>query len=59
VRKRTHPQQEAPKRINRGYAIREDIIIKYRVAAARSGRKLYELMEEALSAYLPQLESEE
>ncbi len=44
----------APKRVNRGYMLREDVVRDLRVLAALEGRKLYDVMEEALTAYLVQ-----
>ncbi len=46
--------QEQPKRINRGYKLREDLIKAYKRIALEEDRKLYEVMEEALEAYLEQ-----
>lgn len=50
----THEQGpiSGSKRVNRGYALREDLIREYKVLAAKDGRKLYEVMEEALEEYL-------
>jgi len=47
----------APKRVNRGYMLREDVVRDLRVLAVLEGRKLYEVMEEALMAYLAQRRS--
>ena len=44
----------APKRVNRGYMLREDVVRDLRVLAVLEGRKLYEVMEEALTWYLAQ-----
>lgn len=41
-----------PKRVNRGYMLREDLIRELRVLAVQEGRNLYEVMEEAFEAYL-------
>ena len=48
-----HEQDTIPgsKRINRGYALREDLILDCKRIALEEGRKLYEVMEEALSEY--------
>ena len=46
--------QQKPKRVNRGYMLREDLIRNMRVLAVQEGRNLYEVMEEALEAYLDQ-----
>jgi len=46
----THPV--TAKRINRGYMLREDLILGCKRLALRDGRKLYEVMEDALSEYL-------
>ena len=50
----THEQGQtaASKRVNRGYKLREDLIKEYKVLAAQNGRKLYQVMEEALEEYL-------
>jgi hypothetical protein len=40
------------RRVNRGYALREDLIKECKVLAAQNGRKLYEVMESALEEYL-------
>jgi len=51
--KRTNAEtQQKPKRVNRGYMLREDLIRDMRVLAVREGRNLYEVMEEAFEAYL-------
>src|SRR5687767_1435628 len=39
-------------RINRGYKLREDIIKDMKKLATDSNKKLYEVMEEAMLAYL-------
>ena len=44
--------QGKPKRVNRGYMLREDLIRDMRVLAVQEGRNLYEVMEEAFEAYL-------
>jgi hypothetical protein len=43
-----------PKRINRGYKLREDLIKGCKQVALNEDRKLYEVMEEALTQYLSQ-----
>ncbi len=40
------------KRVNRGYTLREDYIKALKRIALDDGRKLYEVMDEALAAYL-------
>ena len=42
----------SPKRVNRGYKLREDLIVACKVLAAQRGLKLYEVMETALAEYL-------
>ncbi len=44
--------QDGPKRVNRGYMLREDLIIACKRVALNDGRKLYEVMEDALTQYL-------
>jgi hypothetical protein len=44
--------QGEPKRVNRGYALREDLIKDFKHLAVEEDRKLYEVMEEALEEYL-------
>jgi hypothetical protein len=39
-------------RINRGYALREDLVRACKVAAIEDGKKLYQIMESALEQYL-------
>ncbi len=41
-----------PKRVNRGYMLREDLIKGFKRLAVEEDRKLYEVMEEALEEYL-------
>ena len=53
----TQHDANAPKRVNRGYMLREDVVRDLRVLAVLEGRKLYEVMEEALIAYLAQRRS--
>ena len=43
-----------PKRINRGYALREDLIKALKRVAIDDDRNLYEVMEEAFEQYLAQ-----
>jgi hypothetical protein len=51
--KRTNAEtQDKPKRVNRGYMLREDLIRDMRVLAVQEGRNLYEVMEEAFESYL-------
>ncbi len=40
------------KRVNRGYKLREDLITECRHIALDQGRKMYEVMEEALAEYI-------
>ena len=42
--------------MNRGYMLREDLILACKQAALSDGRKLYEVMEEALAEYLSRRE---
>jgi len=44
------------RRVNRGYMLREDLILACKQAALSDGRKLYEVMEEALAEYLSRRE---
>ena len=44
--------QKKPKRVNRGYMLREDLVKKLRLLAVQEDRNLYEVMEEALEQYL-------
>jgi len=44
--------QLGPKRVNRGYQLREDLIKDLRRVALNEDRKLYEVMEEAITEYL-------
>ena len=48
----TISQNHPLKRVNRGYMLREDLIRELKMIAARDGRNLYEVMEEALEKYL-------
>lgn len=43
---------EARARINRGYALREDLVKELKRVALDDDRKLYEVMDEALEQYL-------
>jgi len=43
---------EARARINRGYALREDLVKELKRVALDEDRKLYEVMDEALEQYL-------
>lgn len=40
------------KRVNRGYALREDLIKELKLIAVREDRNLYQVMEEAIEQYL-------
>jgi len=53
----TQHDANAPQRVNRGYMLREDVVRDLRVLAVLEGRKLYEVMEEALTWYLAQRRS--
>ncbi|MGH2495781.1 MAG: hypothetical protein ACRDIV_13870 [Ktedonobacteraceae bacterium] len=44
--------QDKPKRVNRGYMLREDIIKQCKLLALQQGKALYEVMEAALTEYL-------
>ena len=50
------PDEEAnapkQKRVNRGYALREDLIQELKIIAVREDRNLYQVMEEAFEQYL-------
>jgi len=48
---------EEPKRINRGYKLREDLIKACKRIALDEDRHLYEVMEEALEQYVKQRRS--
>lgn len=50
---RTNAKAE-PLRVNRGYKLREDLIKACKRIALEEDRHLYEVMEEALAAYLAQ-----
>jgi undecaprenyl pyrophosphate synthase len=43
-----------PRRIKRGYELREDLVRACKMIAAQEDRKIYEVMEEALEQYLEQ-----
>jgi hypothetical protein len=49
---RTEHTVPAVVRINRGYALREDLVRACKVAAIEDGKKLYQVMEAALEQYL-------
>ncbi len=51
-------QKDTPKRVNRGYMLREDLITSCKLIAVKEGRKLYEVMEEALQEYLHKKEED-
>jgi len=57
VRKRG--SAEARKRINRGYALREDLIKACKRIALEEDRNLYEVMEEALEQYVTRWKAEQ
>jgi hypothetical protein len=46
------PKQLEPERVNRGYKLREDLIKSMKRIALEEDRKLYEVMEEAMTQYL-------
>jgi hypothetical protein len=48
----TQKRNAGPKRVNRGYSLREDLIKEFKLIAVREDRNLYEVMEEALEQYL-------
>ncbi len=54
IEKSRNREDEAakPRRIKRGYELREDLVKAFKVTAAEEGRKIYEVMEEALEQYL-------
>ncbi len=41
-----------PRRIKRGYELREDLVKAFKMIAAQEDRKIYEVMEEALEQYI-------
>ena len=43
---------QGPKRVNRGYMLREDLIKEFKLIAVREDRNMYEVMEQALQEYL-------
>ncbi len=45
------------KRVNRGYKLREDLITRCKHVALDQHRKLYEIMEDALTEYLERHQS--
>jgi hypothetical protein len=46
------PSEQKYKRVNRGYKLREDLIKACKLRALEQDKMLYEVMEEALTAYL-------
>lgn len=46
------PSEQQYKRVNRGYKLREDLIKACKLRALEQDKMLYEVMEEALTAYL-------
>lgn len=50
--KRTIAETQKPKRVNRGYALREDIIKRCKSLALDMGKPMYEIMESAMLDYL-------
>lgn len=45
-------EKDMPKRVNRGYKLREDLIKQCKRVALEEDRNLYDVMEEALERYL-------
>lgn len=43
---------QGPKRVNRGYMLREDLIKEFKLIAVHEDRNMYEVMEQALEEYL-------
>jgi hypothetical protein len=43
---------QGPKRVNRGYMLREDLVKEFKLIAVREDRNMYEVMEQALQEYL-------
>jgi predicted DNA-binding protein (UPF0278 family) len=56
--KRTNASK-APKRVNRGYKLREDLIKDCRRIALEEDQALYEVMEEALAEYIERYRAKE
>jgi hypothetical protein len=50
--KRETAKTQGPKRINRGYMLREDLVKEFKLIAVREDRNMYEVMEQALQEYL-------
>ncbi|MBN9390812.1 MAG: hypothetical protein J0I20_22470 [Chloroflexi bacterium] len=48
----TAPAKDEPKRVSRGYKLREDLIKSLKRIALEEDRLLYEVMEEAMVEYL-------
>jgi len=48
----SHKDTKTPERVARGYKFREDLIKQCKQIALDDGKKLYEVMEEALSEYI-------
>lgn len=51
-RRTAKSQVDGSKRVNRGYMLREDLIVACKQLALSNGRKLYEVMEDAIVEYL-------
>jgi len=43
---------QGPKRVNRGYMLREDLVKEFKLIAVREDRNMYEVMEQAFEEYL-------
>jgi len=52
LRKNTNAKPEPPRRVSRGYKLREDLVKACKRVALDEDRKLYEVMEDALEQYL-------
>jgi len=52
-------ESAGPRRINRGYALREDLVKRLKRVALEEDKKLYEVMEDALVEYLARHEEEQ
>jgi len=52
TQKRETAKTQGPKRVNRGYMLREDLVKEFKLIAVREDRNMYEVMEQALEEYL-------
>jgi hypothetical protein len=50
--KRETAKSQGPKRVNRGYMLREDLVKEFKLIAVREDRNMYEVMEQAFEEYL-------